>query len=291
MVETKPNFFVVGAMRSGTTSIHQYLRIHPKIFIPHHKEPEFFCEFQNTQLLGENPTLKNYLKLFEEVKNEIVVGEVSPDYLFDPESAQKIYNFNPNSKIIMILRNPIERAFSHFLHTKFKWEKISFYEKIVNDSKKDFGTKLDQDNVLMYGMYFNQVKKYLDIFGTENVKVIIYDEMFPNNIDEKMSEILFFLGLGKELHDFSREKYNSYYTPRKKIEKIITSKFFKKLGYLLLSERKRKNLLSKIREKSVEKPKISNKEREFLKEFFNNDIENLKKLLNKKISWLSDFQA
>ncbi len=206
----KPNFFVVGAMRSATTSLHEYLRVHPQIFIPRHKEPQFFTKFPSNSELGSNPTLENYLELFKDVKDEIAIGEVSPDYLLDPDSAQKIHDFNPNSKIIMILRDPIERAFSHYLHTKFKWGNLSFYEKILKDSKDIDQDNPNSDNVLVYGMYFNQIKKYTKIFGNQNVKIVIYDEMFPDKIDEKIEEILIFLGLDKKLHNFSKEGFNRY---------------------------------------------------------------------------------
>ena len=143
MIESKqklPNLFVVGAAKSGTTAIYNFLDQHPDIYMSPLKEPHFFCDdirrenfskqykrrtrfnidayLSNKKLSKKHIAYLNnithYLELFREHSDEKYLGEVSNGYLFSTVAAQNIYNFNPNAKIIMILRDPCERAFSQW---------------------------------------------------------------------------------------------------------------------------------------------------------------------------------
>jgi len=124
---TIPNFLIIGAAKSGTTSLYHALKQHPKIFMSPVKEPNFFAleggELNYPQgtvdprYLAQCITTKEeYNQQFEGVSNEIAVGEASPIYLYHPQAPVRIKNCLPNVKIIVILRNPIERAYSNFLH-------------------------------------------------------------------------------------------------------------------------------------------------------------------------------
>src|SRR3990170_8700279 len=115
-----PNFLIIGAHKSGTTSLYQYLRQHPQVFMPQLIEPSFFSyEGQNLQ---HNPSIRrhvitrfeDYVALFQEARGEIAIGEASPMYLKCPQSAVRIKHYIPDARLIVILRNPVDRAYSHF---------------------------------------------------------------------------------------------------------------------------------------------------------------------------------
>src|SRR5687767_12736237 len=104
-----PNFFVCGAARSGTTSLWEYLRQHPDIYMPaaiEHKEPSYFCDLYGMSDWNQ------YLALFREAGNRKRVGEASGPYLTSPESAGRLKEAAPEARIIILLRDPAERAWS-----------------------------------------------------------------------------------------------------------------------------------------------------------------------------------
>ena len=117
----KPNFFIVGAPKAGTTSLYAYLSMHPEVFMPSTiKEPDYFS---HKAILAQNlyyntthvTNLEEYLDLFSLANGEKAIGEASVSYLYYQEAARNLYDFNPEARIIIILREPVERAFSHYL--------------------------------------------------------------------------------------------------------------------------------------------------------------------------------
>src|ERR1051325_186535 len=110
-----PNFFIVGAARSGTTSLYEYLSQAHSIYMSPIKEPHFFApNARSSQYSRVIRDWYEYLKLFDHVKNEIAIGEASPSYLWDHESPTFIQRTIPQARIIILLRDPIKRAFSHY---------------------------------------------------------------------------------------------------------------------------------------------------------------------------------
>ena len=122
---TMPNFLIIGAMRAGTTSLYHYLKQHPQVYMSPVKEPRFFA------LEGEKPDpgrptderlmnhsitdIEAYRALFQAVSKETAIGEASPLYLYSPKAPERIRHYIPDAKLIAVLRDPVERAYSHFL--------------------------------------------------------------------------------------------------------------------------------------------------------------------------------
>jgi len=205
----KPNLFIVGQPKSGTTALHQFLGQHPEIYMSSIKEPHFFCSdfhLESDRAYGKKRfydfrSESAYLQLFSKAKNVKVVGESSTNYLYSQVAAEKIYNFNPNAKIIIVLREP----------AKFLYSLHSHYVKFTEENEPDFITALAleaqrrQDEVLSprvispsylyYSQrvqYYQQVKRYSDRFKPEQVKVIIFEE-FKSANDRIFREVLEFL--------------------------------------------------------------------------------------------------
>ncbi len=168
----KPNFFIVGAAKAGTSSLWKYLNSHPQVFMPRdelHKEPCFFSSF------GESMGLDYYLNLYATAsEKQTLCGDASTAHLSDPVSAERIYAFNPDARIIIILRNPADRAYSLYnwmvqegyeyagsFEEALRLENIRAAKSIPNWF--DYGYYWD----FMYfrsGLYYQQVKRYLDLF-------------------------------------------------------------------------------------------------------------------------------
>jgi hypothetical protein len=282
--EIWPNFFIVGAQKSGTTSMYNYLRLHPKIFLSPIKEPAYFSKFRGSvPFKTKSPTKEQYLELFQNANDKPIIGEVSTPYLFDQDSASSIYKTIPDAKIIIILRDPIERAYSRYLENRWDSNLPSFGEEIrkgIDVLNKQY---LDPaDNILFCGLYYKQVKRYIETFGEKNVKIFIYEEIFPNNIKEKVKEILEFLGT-TEFHDFEETNYFGYYTPRGKT--FLSNTLVKKFAYTFVPENLRIFLYKKIRNKDNKKPKMNTEDRTFLHQFYFDDVSKLQCLLKRQLPW------
>ncbi|MEO6167438.1 MAG: sulfotransferase domain-containing protein [Chitinophagales bacterium] len=224
----KPGFFVVGAPKSGTTSLYFYLKKHPQVYLPRIKELNFFC----TDLHFRFPLLneQQFLSYYQECKNEKAIGEVAVWNLYSVDAAQNIHQFNPASKIIILLRNPAEMM--HALHSNHVFndnEIITDFEMALNaqpDRKK--GLRISPDiKCPVEGLYYYdvaaysvQVKRFLDLFGTERVKVILFDD-FVTHTKEIYQELLKFLEV-EEIVPGEFEVFNASKTTRSALLKKIT---------------------------------------------------------------------
>lgn len=205
----KPNLFIVGHPKCGTSAIYYYLKQHPEVFMPYIKEPDYFADDVNTFLLISFPklrTLKGYLDLFKDAKNQKVVGEASPSYLYSKTAAKRIYEFDPNAKIIMVIREPVSFLYDH--HTELlkarglPLEVENNFEKALElESSRKYGKNIPlnciEPTLLFYSdfiKYSEQIKRYLQYFPRKNVKIIIYEDFRKDNL-KILKEILEFIGV------------------------------------------------------------------------------------------------
>jgi hypothetical protein len=221
-MSTKPDFFIVGAAKSGTTALQQILASHPSVYMSPIKEPNFFYnevaiselrhglqdklkkenaeQWINEGMNGElwNAFLreeKMYKKLFEKADTNQISGEASVSYLYSLEAAKKIYTYNPNSKIIILLRNPSERAWSHFLMEKrMGLVPKNFTEAFKINNNEDSKIWGKDPIFLSGGLYYLQVKRFLDIFPKEQVFICFYED-YKANPQKLITELLNFLGI------------------------------------------------------------------------------------------------
>ena len=175
------DFFIVGAPKAGTTSLFYYLNKNKGICMSSIKEPNFFSsqdlkiqKIYYDSLILDN--LKEYERIFTPKNKQQIIGEASVSYLFYPNVANRIFDYNPRSKIIIILRDPVERAFSHYsMDLRLGHVKLSL------DELFDLGLN-NKDNLffqqyILLGQYYEQVNRYIEVFGRENICVKFYDEL------------------------------------------------------------------------------------------------------------------
>jgi len=201
----KPNFFIVGAPKCGTTSMYHYLRQHPDVYMPkYRKEPHFFVsDFPSIKF---KQGLEEYLDLFAEAQDEKRVGEATSWYLFSKKAAEEIKVFSPDSKIIIMLRNPVDMMYS--LHSQWLFsgneEVEDFSVALSYEEDRRKGERLPKYCYFQEGLYYRevvkyseQVKRYYDVFGKENVHVIIFDDLIKD-VEKVYREVLLFLGVDAE---------------------------------------------------------------------------------------------
>ncbi|WP_372716858.1 sulfotransferase [Novipirellula sp.] len=164
----KPNLFLIGAMKSGTSSLHRYLNDHPDIFMSGLKEPAYFAEEVN---LGRG--LAWYLDLFKEAGDAKVVGESSTHYTKLPTYQgipERIENFAPDAKFIFLMRDPLERTISQYWH-HYQGRRSGEVEK-----REMLRAFQEDQRYLAYSNYALQLQPYLDRFGSDRLKVFTLEE-------------------------------------------------------------------------------------------------------------------
>ena len=179
----KVGVFIVGAPKAGTTSLYHYMDNHPEVKMSSKKEPDYFSDrelFNQGLYYGGNriDTLEKYKKLFLNMKEEKIMCEASVSYLYYPNVANRIKDYNPDAKIVIMLRNPVDRAYSHYtMIVKHGQEKLSFKDAIKNEKEKFFPIyqKMLQDSnyyndlyfrhgYLHRGIYVDKIKYWFKIF-------------------------------------------------------------------------------------------------------------------------------
>ena len=279
-----PNFFIVGAPRSGTTSLYEYLKEVPEVFMSPVKEPNFFNLSVENDLFLSKPIRekKKYLDLFKNVKDEKAIGEASPTYLWDPKTPKLIHEIIPDAKIIISLRDPITRAFSEYLFLLgLGSEKGSFLETIRRSIQDE---DYSSNRIIQNGLYFEQVKRYLDIFGPNQIKILIFEELVQDTWIS-VKQVLQFLDINHDPSTSVKKIHNAFTSPRSEMASaIVKNKVLRKMGKTLIPIDGLFRL-RKILTKETPKPIMTNEEKNLLKEFYYNDVRNLEKFLNRQLHW------
>ncbi len=201
MKQIWPNFFLAGAHKSGTTSLYFYLKQHPQVFLPALKEPHFFSRFRPySEMPFPHPCVSDeaaYLRMFSKAVGYKAVGEASSSYLCGEGAAERIHSTIPHAKIVIVLRDPVGRAYSQYLmDVREGWQELPFYEALLEDwnrPKKGWGVSH------MYvepGLYRDQVQRYLNVFGPKQVLVLLFANLrTPEGRRKMMAELAGFLEL------------------------------------------------------------------------------------------------
>ncbi len=299
-----PNFFVIGAAKSGTTALYRYLRQHPEIFMSDRKEPHHFSYTEESKktngpsdyIRSAITDFQQYLDLFERVSHEIAIGEASPTYIYVPGTAERIHSIFPNARIIAILRNPADRAYSAFMHLiRDGRETVStFREALALEGERIAANWGPIYHYTKSGFYYEQLTRYYQIFPTMNIKVILYDD-FVNDPFQLMKDLYTFLDVDNGFIPDMSSKPNVSGKPKYKIWQKIMDWFFAKpnpiraISRILFPEPFRWQVTSYLRNKNLERENLPDEYRKMLVPIFEKDIICLEKLIHRDLSiWLKD---
>jgi hypothetical protein len=201
-----PNFLVIGAPKAGTTSLYHYLRQHPQVYMSPVKEPKFFAfeaakpsssrrkrdRVRTSHLITD---IEEYRVLFAGVSDEKAIGEASPQYLYVSGAAGRIRRYLPEARLMAVLRNPVDRAYSHHLHlVREGFERLSFSEALKKEEERI------RDNWPMMwhyknrGFYHEQLTRYYELFEAEQIRVYLYEDLKEDPVG-MMRSIFRFLGV------------------------------------------------------------------------------------------------
>ena len=286
-MEIWPNFFIVGAPRAGTTSLYEYLKNIVGIYMSPVKEPQYF----SVNLVPENHPIrpirdkKKYLELFEKVTDEKIIGEASAGYLSDPEAPKLIHEIAPHARIIISLRDPVERLFSHYLHRMRLGLLNASFKDVLKIELKEGIARTNRPLDLAFGLYFDSLKTYMNIFESEQIKLLIFEE-WTKNPKNTVEEILKFLGLNYSLDGFESETYNAFRAVRGSVAQFfLTNKGVGTVAKSLMPRSVRTFLRNNILLKGGSKPTMDAESRMTLVRFYHDDVLKLQTLLGRKLPW------
>ncbi len=308
----KVNFFIIGAAKSGSTSFYHYLNQHPEIYFSPIKETNYFAKeiqidalspnykksnvinlenYYKTEKLEELPLSivqkkEDYEKLFHAVKDETILAEASVSYMHSPVAAAEIFKYNPDAKLMAILRNPIERAFSHYLMAlRFGYTSLPFREAFDADRKaanKGWGI-----SELFYelGLYHQQLSRFYQLFPKENIQIYLFDDLHKDK-NALFQSAFEFLDLAPNA--INTEKiHNPGEVPKNpRLNKLIYRSGAAKLAKSILPKALKSGIKSKMLTK--EKPKMSDADRNYLSELYRDEILATQTLIQRDLShWLA----
>ncbi|MBX7107471.1 MAG: sulfotransferase [Chitinophagales bacterium] len=288
-----PNFLLVGAGKSATRSLYNYMTQHPQVFMPKVKEPQFFVadEVRNRiQKWVEN--YDQYEKLFDGSAGKKAIGEASVMYLFFYKQAiENIRKYlGDDVRILMILRNPVERAYSayNFVHVNNPDEKYSFEDALALEEERFANHASLFMQYKSMGLYADAVKAYLDNF--RNVHIMWYDE-FRRNPQEVLKGVFTFLGIDPEVSiDYSRQWNKGGKKWKNPVLRwlFMSDNIFKK-GYKLFFPKRQgvrtNEFFTKNFMEQTEPMKPATRQK--LIAFFRSDIEKLSKITGRNLdNWL-----
>lgn len=304
-----PNFFIIGAAKSGTTTLYHYLKQHPQIYMTPVKETNFFA-FEEEKLdftgVKVNESTKSYQKeiitdiysyrqQFENVNQEIAIGESCPSYLYIPKAAENIKRYTPQAKVIVILRDPIERAYSNFLHNIRERSEYydNFSQAIEAESWRIKNGWWWGFHYVQISLYYEQVKRYFDLFGKSQVEVYLFHQL-KNKPQLLLCDICQFLAIEHEqsVAQYSKlEKHNSTGIPASQFLDILIkdSNPVKRVYQILIRNKNiRKKITANInRLNPLTKRDLNREIRSKLLPLFSEDIFKLQDLIQRDLStWL-----
>lgn len=295
-----PNFLIIGAPKSGTSSLYHYLGQHPEIYMSPVKEPHFFAldrPIANYQGIGDRERMstaisnwEDYQALFAEVKAETAIGEASTTYLGSSQAPEKIKATLPGVKLIAIIRNPADAAYASFLH-------------LLRDGDEyitDFGKALDQEEKRIAqgweslwhyrtrNYYYQQFKRYFDLFSLEQIKVYLYEDFKVRN-QEIVTEIFDFLDVDSSfIPDYSAQHNVSAKPQNLTLNRLMSKPNpWKSTFNFFIPPSIRNQLKEKIRTwnfNDFQKPEYNPEIRQVLLQGYRSDILRLQDLIDRDLS-------
>ena len=297
---TMPNFLVIGAAKAGTTSLYSYLKDHPQIYMSPHKEPRFFAlegepiDFQGPGDLTRFrfvTDIESYHALFEGVSNEVAVGEASPWYLYVPKAPERIRHHIPNARLIAILREPVERAYSNFLHAvREGLEPLTDFTQAMKAEENRIRNNWSYRwHYKQKGFYYVQLKRYYELFDRDQIRLYLYDDFMTNPIN-LLQDIFRFLGVDDTFVPDTSQKHNVSLIPRNKaLDKLFRQpNSMKSVLKPFLPSRLRQQVKTNLINLNLQKkPQLLPEVRKQLLDEYREDILRLQELIQRDLSrWL-----
>jgi hypothetical protein len=256
--------------------------------MPEWKEPHFFGEYRPP---GPCVTdMEAYLDLFRRCSGSPAVGEASTQYLYSPSAAGEIYKDFPNARIVIVLRNPVDRAYSLYWHHVRDGVEIFDFEGALGEEESRISNEWPPGfHHVRSGMYSEQIRRFLEVFGRDAVKVLLFDDLKADP-EEAMGEICRFLNVDDSFEFSLSRVYNKSGPPKSiLVSRLLhSSSRVKRFIFYPIPNRLKERVKSRIRSvNSADPPSMKLSTRLNLINVFRDDIKSLERLIGRDLStWL-----
>ena len=290
-----PNYMFLGASKSATTTFYDILKKHKDIFAPRFKEPHFFNIDENFSK-GIDWYEKTY---FNDVQNEKVIIDFTPTYLYSNLCAERIYkSLGSKMKFIIVLRDPVNRAYSHYNHSVRDGHENHDFKKALGlefqriqefKDKDDFLSEL-RCSYISQGLYCNMLKSYLRFYDLENFLIINFDKEVVSNMGQTINKLSNFLNvdlsnLNIKVHSNKSGKFKYKLLQDLMLNDNFLRKFFK-IFVPQISRQLIRNKIKNFNKEEFNHGLLSDDQRKVIFEkYFNDDIKKLEILIGEKMNW------
>jgi hypothetical protein len=291
-----PNFFIVGAAKAGTTALYRYLRQHPEVYLPDKKEPRFFAYDPSDRTVYGGPNAKRlidgvvkdltaYESLYQGVTHEKAVGDASPAYLSSPVAARRIRETVPEARIVAVLRDPVERAYSHFIdNVQDGWEQERDFDRVLalRDQRERWWRKWDY---VGNGFYHRHLTRYFEEFERGRIKVYLYEELIQDG-PGLMTDLLRFLEVDASVPLDVSQRYNVSGVPKsERVDRLLSGPNPLRPALKgLVPAGLRRRVRAGVERRNMHKPQMSAQARRLLWELYREDVQRLEQLLGRDLS-------
>ncbi|MBO0320980.1 sulfotransferase [Muricauda sp. CAU 1633] len=280
------SFFCIGAQKAGTSTLHDILVQNPDIYLPDVKETHFFRDDEKYNL-GR----AHYFKKYFSARESDFLGEIDPEYSYFTECAQRIKETLGDSiKFLFILRNPVDRAYSHYLMTKRRgYEELGFIEALEKENSRlcNHWGRIHH-SYISRGIYSTQINRYTKLFGKNNLKIILFEDLIKD-MEGTVNSISKFIGLPPYEYDFDL-KSNIASEPKSILLRnfIFKPNYIKKLlGKMIWSEELKANIITSLNRKNLKPVKnslLSNNQKKLVHDlYFSDEINLLEKIVGRSL--------
>ncbi|MBT5698510.1 MAG: hypothetical protein HOJ12_00820 [Flavobacteriales bacterium] len=293
---TLPNFMCLGAAKSGTTTLYDILRQHPDIYIPAFKEPHFFDIPENYKN-GIEWYKRNYFRN----ANKKIIADFTPSYFFEKEAPKRIFkNLGRDMKFLVVFRNPVDRAYSHYLHSKRDDHESENFAKSLelevsrlkkHDNQSDYLSYL-RHSYVHQGLYAQMINRYLQYFSLDNFLFIHFENELLQERELTIKRILEFLEIDSSVLLRTDIRSNpSSQEKSKPLKKLMNKRGWWRdvIKFMIPSVQLRQIIRNRIQRINITEFKAQQLSQEvklhLLEKYFRKDISDLEKTLNKKMNW------
>jgi hypothetical protein len=295
-----PSFVVVGAPKCGTTSLYHYLRQHPQIYLPARKELHFFSSKEVLQLVGGPGdevirlhvcgSFAEYRSFYADVNAQPAVGAISPSYFYFPQTADRIKSLLGRPRIIVMVRDPVEKAYSQYMHlVRDGRETLGFYDALMAERHRARQGWSDFWRYAESSLYTARIRRFMDVLGRDRVKVVVFEE-FTQRPNEELRDLLSFLAVDPSFELRHEPPRNRSGVPRSRLVVQLVSKSSPiRLAVRQVLPPRLMALGSRLirRLNTGKKPPMDERARAYLTNYFRDDVAALETLLGRELPWAS----
>lgn len=292
----EPNLMIIGAAKAGTSALHSYLKQHPDIFMTQQKELRYFMFGGKPNFRGpgdENlneltpATYDEYCQHFDAANGQAYRGESSPFYLCAEQSPALIRDRLPDCKLIIILREPVSRAWSSFtyLHTLKKETETDFSDALEKEPERIANNYEFMWHYRKLGLYSEQLERYFDYFPREQVFVGLYDDL-NDDPDQFVRAVFDFLGVDTSFNANTMGRANASGKPRSKLlHKVLSSRNPVRVAAgKMFPSSMREQMLHYVHNANLKKDSMPEESRKELQDYYRADIDKLEKLIARDLT-------